>query len=402
MKLLSSTIRHYKSLASLEVTLHERVTVFVGPNAVGKSNFVDALRFLRDAAKDDLDHAIVARGGLTRIRQFSNSRPFNVGLAISARQSFENMPDEDASYQFEIASASGGNYRVEYEEATCSSEHFRSADEDSEGGPVLLSSGFKRDKSGSILEKGYVSPKPIQFGEPDQLALGRPTGDFDFGALGEELHSFIKHWKFSALYPITLRQLTTPDTDSALREDGSNWASVIRAAKRSGKGRQTLERINEMMRVVLPDFRDVSVSNVGGYLVPKFRFGPDDSSIREFDPVQLSDGTLRIFGILLSLYQTPAPSLMIVEEPEQTVHPGVLAMLAEAFKEVSEVTQVIVTTHSPQLIDHFEPDNIRVVTMKNGLTQIAPIKRAQTEAVKQGLMTLGEFMGAEGLQPEQA
>ena len=71
-----------------------------------------------------------------------------------------------------------------------------------------------------------------------------------------------------------------------------------------------------------------------------------------------------------------------------------------AFKEVSENTQIIITTHSPQLIEHFAPENIRVVTMKDGLTNIASIKKSQQEAVRDGLMGLGEFMAAEGLQPE--
>jgi predicted ATPase len=401
MKLTNVQIRHYKSLADINVSLHPNVTVVVGPNAVGKSNFVDALRFLRDAAKDDLDHAIVSRGGLTRIRQNSAGRPFNVGLSIEALQTFDESPDQKADYSLEIASTSGGNYRVESENATCFQEMpYRNE----QGGysTGLLMSGFSRDKSGDILEKNVTPTTRHHFGDVEQIALGRPTGEFEFGNWGGDLHSYIRRWKFSALYPITLRQLTTPDTDASLREDGSNWASVIRAAKRTAKGRKTLERINEMMQVVLPDFLEVTVSTVGSYLVPKFKFGPSQTDFREFDPVQLSDGTLRIFGILLSLYQSPTPTLMIVEEPEQTVHPGVLSMLAEAFKEVSEVTQVIVTTHSPQLIDQFAPENIRVVTMNGGLTSIAPIKKTQQEAVKLGLMSLGEFMAAEGLQPVQS
>lgn len=116
--------------------------------------------------------------------------------------------------------------------------------------------------------------------------------------------------------------------------------------------------------------------------------------------MQLSDGTLRIYGILLSLYQTPAPPLLVIEEPEQTVHPAVLGMLAEAFKEVSAETQIVITTHSPQLVEHFSPEHIRVTTMHDGLTKISEIKKSQKEAVLKGLISLGEFMAAEGLQPE--
>ena len=400
MKLTNVSIHHYKSLSSVEVSLHPHVTVFVGPNAAGKSNFVDALRFLRDAAKDSLDHAVVARGGLTRIRQSSTGRPFNIGLGIDVLQSFDTATEVPGRYVLDIAST-GGNYRVEREEAVSHSEDYRQIGEDDKPTEelVLVPNSYLRDKQGGITEDGIeVQSLPEEM--HDQLALGTLAENFLYLSRGEELKEFMERWKFSSLYPNTLRTLTTPDADGALREDGSNWASVIRAARRTAKGKKMLERVNEMMRAVLPDFQEVSVTTAGSYLVPNFKFGSDKSSTRTFDPVQLSDGTLRIFGILLSLYQSPAPPLIVVEEPEQTVQPGVLSMLAEAFKEVSENTQIIITTHSPQLIEHFSPEHIRVVTMTDGLTQIAPIRKSQQEAVRQGLMGLGEFMAAEGLQPD--
>lgn len=336
MKLTDVHIQHYKSLSSVKVSLHPQVTVLVGPNAAGKSNFVDALRFLRDAAKDSLDHAVVARGGITRIRQSSMGKLSNIKIGINFFQALNTYSQIPGSYILELPST-GGNYQIEQQE-------------------------------------------DVPFIDIEKL--------------------FIEHWKFSSLYPNTLRILTTPDASGELREDGSNWASVIRTARKTVKGKKMLGRVNEMMRVVLPDFQEVKVTTAGSYLVPNFKFGTDKSNTRTFDPVQLSDGTLRIFGILLSLYQNPAPPLIVIEEPEQTVQPGVLAMLAEAFKEVSEKTQIIITTHSPQLIEHFAPENIRVVTMRDGLTDISPIKHSQQEAVRQGLMGLGEFMAAEGLQPE--
>ena len=400
MKLTNVSIHHYKSLSSVDVKMHPQVTILVGPNAAGKSNFVDALRFLRDAAKDNLDHAVVARGGLTRIRQSSTGRPFNIGLGIDVVQEFDSLAPQPGRYVLDIAST-GGNYRVEREEAVCHFEDYRQDDEDdpSTEKAVLEENGYTRDKQGNITEHGE-SAQALPEEMHDQLALGTFGESFFFTPRGDALKAFIERWKFSSLYPNTLRMLTTPDADGALREDGSNWASVIRAARRTTRGKKMLDRVNEMMRAVLPDFQEVSVTTAGSYLVPNFKFGNDKSSVRTFDPVQLSDGTLRIFGILLSLYQSPAPPLVVIEEPEQTVQPGVLGMLAEAFKEVSENTQIIITTHSPQLIEHFLPENIRVVTMTDGLTHITPIRKSQQEAVGQGLMGLGEFMAAEGLQPD--
>lgn len=373
MKLRTISVRHYKSLSDVTVELDPQITVIVGPNSVGKSNFVDAMRFLRDAARDGLDHAITSRGGITRVRQqMSGTKPFNIGLELEfleQQQREEPIPVvHTASYLLELASVKGGNFKVTQEK-----------------------------------EQLFVNNQEILYTKkPDRLALS--TGlEFNqsYYLLRHIVTKDLKNWRFTTLYPTTLRELRAPDTDNALREDGSNWASMIRAAKRTSWGRQTLERINEMMRLVLPEFQDVQISTVGSYLVPKFRFKDADSDkVREFDPVQLSDGTLRIYGILLSLYLQPAPSLLVIEEPEQTVHPGVLAMLSEAFKEVADTVQIIITTHSPQLVDHFAPEQVRVASMVNGLTRIAPIKASQRLAVQRGLMGLGEFMAAEGLQPE--
>lgn len=156
------------------------------------------------------------------------------------------------------------------------------------------------------------------------------------------------------------------------------------------------------MKGVIPAFQDVAVTTVGSYLVPRFKFSLGAHDTVEFDPVQLSDGTLRVFGILLALYQVPPPKLLVIEEPEQTVHPGVLGVLVDAFREAAESTQIIVTTHSPHFIDHFEPEQVRVVTLQNGTTTVSRVKKTQLEAVKRRLMSMQDFMLAEGLLPEDA
>lgn len=407
MKLNTYTVRHYKSLSDVTVHLHPNITLIVGPNSVGKSNFVDAMRFLRDAAKDDLDHALVSRGGITRIRQQTTGggRPFNLTFDVSATQTFYEQEPKSATYALELTSVRGGEFKVEREEAECYEEVDGHDAEKDEFSAYLVNEGFIRSRDGRVTLKDGKPATTFQFKETEKLFLGASIPDeFLYTAAARSFEGFFSGWKFTTLYPTVLRELKTPDSETALREDGSNWASVVRASKKTSRGRQNLERINEMMQQVLPDFQDVSVTTVGSFLVPKFRFGdPGKSSVkREFDPVQLSDGTLRIYGILLSLYQTPPPQLLVIEEPEQTVHPGVLAMLAEAFKEVSDETQIVVTTHSPQLVEHFAPENIRVATMTDGATHISGIKKTQQQAVISGLISLGEFMAAEGLQPERS
>ncbi len=90
-----------------------------------------------------------------------------------------------------------------------------------------------------------------------------------------------------------------------------------------------------------------------------------------------------------------------VEEPELTVHPGAISLLYDYLAQAKKRSQVIVTTHSPELLDLVQPEDVRVV-MRNdrGETSVAKMAGSQRDVVKSGLMTLGEVMRTEGLQQE--
>lgn len=389
MYLRNAHIRHYKSLDDVLIEFANPITVLVGPNAVGKSNVVDCLRFVRDAVATDLEHAVSTRGGIGRVRQYSKTKPFKVSVKLDFEQDSVGVPDRPASYEFVIESQSASNYTVDSEK--CS--YFDPPRVESVG---RKKSQFTRNRLGlvSSTDDGASYKVPL-----DQLVLGQGR---NLSRTAWPVERFIRDWRYSEIYPNRLREPNSPDKDKVLSEDGRNWASVIKTLRRTARGKEALERVFEAMRIVVPSFDDVSVSTVGSYLVPRFKFSMGAQDKVEFDAVQLSDGTLRVFGILLALYQSPPPKLLVIEEPEQAVHPGVLGVLADAFREAAESTQIIVTTHSPHFIDYFDPEQVRVVTLNAGLTKVSPVKRTQLEAVKRKLMSMQDFMLAEGLLPEEA
>jgi len=397
MLLKSFSIQHYKSIANIHCDNLNPISVFVGSNAAGKSNIIDALRFLRDSIAHGLDHAISMRGGIEVIRQYSPTRPFHTTISVNFMQQFEEDTERVASYEFTIASLEGGNYRVEKEKATWYDD---TEAEDSEGSffpSRLVMKTFTRNSNGEIEIGGH---RLRQKATIDQLAVG--VGRASLRAVAYTIVSALSRLRFSALYPNTLRTPARPDIDRNLKESGENWASILKALRQSERGRGAIKRILEMMRLVMPTLQDVTVKGVGGYLVPQFLVQDTARSKKHyFDPVQLSDGTLRIFGILLSLYQMPPPMFIAIEEPELTVHPGILTMLADAFKEASENTQIIITSHSPHLVDLFDPHQIYVVKLINGETRISPIKASQVESVKEHLTSIKELMMMEGLQPDE-
>jgi hypothetical protein len=387
MRLKTVRIQHYKSLNDVTVHLHPGVTVIVGPNGVGKSNFVDVFRFLHDAVASNLDDAIRKREGIVRLLQYYKTRPSDIYLNFTFKDDREEF-----EYYLRLGGKGNGDWYIVRE----SLSPLETAE------PIEYGMRYVRESS----EKLIVDQDEIEGFPEHRLALGMllrqiqdpqpEKNDFRLRSipLGFRIIREVSHWSHCTIYPNILKKPANPDRSRlALEESGENWATVIKSAKPA-----VMERIYEAMQAVLPDFQRVEVETVGSYLIPRFFFASGEETIA-FDPIQLSDGTLRLFGILLAAYQQPPPQLLVIEEPEQTIYPGALAVLADVFSEISETTQVIITTHSPHLISHFTPDQIRVAYLQNGLTQIANIHPHQMEAIHEGLMSLGEFMATEGLQP---
>jgi hypothetical protein len=152
------------------------------------------------------------------------------------------------------------------------------------------------------------------------------------------------------------------------------------------------------MRKVMPSLDSIRIQSIGGLMVPVFRVREPSGKVHDFNVSQISDGTLRVLGLLTALYQPSRPDVLAMEEPEQTVNPGVLAVLADAIEEVSTQSQVVITTHSPELLDKFaNPDIILAAEMEEGITQIGHIHEDQVAAVRDRLFSLGELMAVEGL-----
>jgi predicted ATPase len=115
----------------------------------------------------------------------------------------------------------------------------------------------------------------------------------------------------------------------------------------------------------------------------------------EFDAASMSDGTLRVLAALVAAFQIILPrghpSLVAIEEPETSLHPAAMRALVDALDEATGHTQVLLTTHSAELLDnpHVRPENVRVVEMIDGQTVIAPVDEASLEIVRRKLDTLG-------------
>ena len=119
----------------------------------------------------------------------------------------------------------------------------------------------------------------------------------------------------------------------------------------------------------------------------------------------MSDGTLRALGVLTALFQgnrDDAPTVIGIEEPETALHPAASAALREALQRASEKTQVIVTSHSPDLLDDvsLSADALLAVVSIAGETRIAPLDEASRSALRDQLFTAGELLRLNQLAPD--
>lgn len=165
------------------------------------------------------------------------------------------------------------------------------------------------------------------------------------------------------------------------RYDESNWPSLSFALRQAIVGFDTLE-----------------IEPVGGYLATKLIYQTNTTQPRTSYLGQESDGTIRMLGLLAALYQEPAQPFLSIEEPEANIHPGALAVLAGVLDEASLRSQVLVTTHSPDMLDHLPAESFLVVEKVGDATHVGPLDASQLASVRKRLFTPGELLRMEGLQ----
>jgi hypothetical protein len=187
---------------------------------------------------------------------------------------------------------------------------------------------------------------------------------------------------FYSLNPDRIRDLQSPDAGELLARDGSNITSVLTQLKKNNRNRKT--RIEEYLSKVVPGVHGVDVKVIGPKETLEFRQQVAGSKNPwHFLAANMSDGTLRALGILVALFQSgngagPRVPLVGIEEPEIALHPAAAGLLRDGLREASRNTQVIVTSHSGDLLDdeNLDADSILAVYAEGGSTHIASLDQA--------------------------
>ena len=360
-------IRNYKSLADVDVRLSP-LTVLVGPNGSGKSNFIDALAFVRQCLVDSIELAFKSRGGIGAVRRRSGGHPTHIGVRLGLQLN-ENA---SADYAFEIAAKPTERFRVAHER--CVVRRFLAEEHRFE----IRDGVFKEPIPGI---RSQVAP--------DRLALYAASATEEF----RPVYDFLTAMRIYSVSPQRLRELQEPDPGDFLEPDGRNAAAVLKriADERPENGYQRLCRL---LGLVVGGIEGVEHHTLGKMETLRFR---QDIGLKDpwrFEALNMSDGTLRVLGLLLAVFQPGEISLVGIEEPEATVHPAVAELVIEVLIDAARDRQVLITTHSPDLLDFKALDDrkIRAVTMEEGKSLIAPVDYVTRQAIRDRLYTPGELL----------
>ncbi len=374
-------LKRFRSLRSATVEF-DNPTFLVGQNGAGKTNVVDALTLLAEAMASPLSAVFDKRGGVAAVghRSTSRGRVADMGLRVD----LVGLPAaRKATYAFELRCTKGYDFHVQREQCRCTA-------------PDGATSWF--DRRGDVFSSSIASRPALA---ANALALPLVAGDERFAPVAQ----FLSNIQPYRIDPSALRELQDPDAGLRLRSNGSNASSVLRQLDRD-----TRRHVQEFLQAVVPGEIEVTPLRVQNKLSLKFVQQGEQSGTLTLEPHSMSDGTLRTLGLLAAVFQPKLPSVLIVEEPEATIHPGALGAILDVLRLAAGSTQTIITTHSPDILEApwIEDRHLRIVSWEGGATRVAPVSEATRTALRDHLMDAGELLranallGMDGPQPRQA
>jgi predicted ATPase len=358
-------IRNYRVLRDVTFEPLTPMTALVGANGTGKSTVFDALRFLQQAVAGHLATAWDERGGLAEIRSREASEPVEIELTCQVDQE-----------RF----------------------HYRVAVDEDEGTPVVRTEELFWGTAGQSdtvpnlnLREGVGSVAGSEFDNavslsgPDVLAVS-VLGQLDTNPQIVAFRRFVMRCRLSNLDIERIRASgNRSNKNPRLSTSGDNLATVVQYLR--GHKPDVWEQIIRELRRYVPGLTDVVPERLGdGRDIVRIK---EESTDEPILPASISEGTLKLLGYLVALRE-PA-SVLLLEEPENQVHPRLHYLLAEAARSSAESGQVIVATHAPRLVDAMRPEEVWVLYRgEDGYAQ------AQRAADMPRLVSMVEAGGALG------
>jgi predicted ATPase len=290
----------------------------------------------------------------------------------------------------------GGQYEVKLERGQVFSSDGEFSFEHTRGRAIVKTRFTDFDESpGDEGSAETAGPDEVEFETRETpIAEGQsavPLGSTYFGL--HELWNVLRGLQIVEINPSRVRDFQDPGPVTELEPDGSNSGSVFEALSPERRA-----EVVDYLGAVVPGIVDIEPRRISNKLTLQF-YQDVAGRRRQFYANQMSDGTLRAFGVILALLQSRTPKLTVIEEPETAIHLGALRTLVDLLQQHSKEVQVLITTHSADIIDALDVRQLRVVSSDGGASRLAAVAEHTIDTLREGLITPGELLRADALDP---
>jgi predicted ATPase len=365
------TFKGYKSFYDETTVELGNLNILIGANQSGKSNFLDLLEFLSEAANKELANAVARRGGIDDLLNWGiNADNFHIKMWLDLRETlnskFGSTHTRDPEFVFSLRlSKVRHSYEIREEILQNEPSFYLNADSnkweivDDKG--VDNGSATRTNKSELAISTLDVRYYQVSFVK-DYLSNVLVYDVFDTMRGSDIRQSVIVGKHFSETFP------------TQLMKGGGNLSNVLHTLQNGSDYQADLEEYEFTLKRAFPTFEGLKFPSAGehGKIIASWK----DSRYEKYIPLSsLSDGTLRFMCLLAVLYDPNPPSLICIDEPEVGLHPDMLRLLAAVIHETAQRTQVIISTHSPDLLTYLKsPESVLICESENGKSRITKPK----------------------------
>ena len=339
------TIEGFRSIKRIERLPLEPINVLIGPNGAGKSNFIGAFSFLGEIRAGRLKEYVVRSGGADRILHFGAK----VTPKLRINVSFGGAVNR---YEITLTATDADGLLPVREECV----------EYKDGHPRTIGSAA-----------GYGS----------EAWISRPSTQGLDDELVDRVCKHLDDWRIYHFHDTgatsPLKKTAELNDNCFLRHDGANLAAFLYYLSR--KHADSYNLIRRTVQLVAPFFDDFRLEPLAlneETIRLEWRHRASDAY---FAASSLSDGSLRFIALATVLLQPVSlrPSVILLDEPELGLHPATITILAALVKQVSVETQVVLSTQSSLLLDHFRPEDVLVADSVEGATTLRRLDAAKLE-----------------------
>jgi predicted ATPase len=355
LQLTTVSVLHFKAAFKLASVPLRPFNVLIGRNGAGKSTLLEALQWIDTAVRHTTNAACDRYNG---IRDLINRRHAKVTDFV-LRTQLESVAGSYANYSCRILDAEN--------QAKVAVEFLRLGDSRQPDGTHVISTevtGVRVSASARITVDDRLALSRIEEFLPEAI----------HGIAGSDIATFWANAVFLRLEPTDLARggpLKRGSADPLLNEVGSSLTALLESLDDDARA-----DLVEMLQSVLPDFRGVEVMRAsdnrsGNYALTEEIFHHDHNGVKEsrIPSWMLSEGTRRMTAIFALLARRPGPSLLCIEEIENGLDPIAVRKVLKYLEAASRRgVQVILTTHSPWLLDDVPLESIQLVRRVQGDT----------------------------------